>query len=141
MEKHSDLSMKDIQNQLLEMAFNVIKAIDAAIASLHTRDVEKIKNVYEIEQLINLEQINLDDSCVKHLALQQPMAVDLRVVVAIIKINSDLERMGDQAVNIAHNVERYLRAEPLKPLIDLPKMCEEVKFMVREALNSFAKRD
>lgn len=77
----------------------------------------------------------------KLLALQQPLAADLRLIIAIIKINTDLERMGDQAVNIAHNAERYLKEKPIKPLVDLPIMFSEVRFMVGEALDAFVKTD
>src|SRR5689334_5627362 len=129
MERHFDVSLKEIQSKLMVMAGYVESAVDLAISSLQTGDVTKIKNVAQIEALINEDQMGLDNACVKHLALQHPLAADLRLIVAIIKINSDLERMGDQAVNISHNAEHYLKGSPLKPLIDLPKMCEEVKHM------------
>ena len=79
----------------------------------------------------------MDEDCVKLLALQQPLAMDLRLIVAILKINTDLERMGDQAINIARNAERYLKSHPIKPLVDLPKMANDVRAMVREALEAF----
>ena len=81
--------------------------------------------------------MQVDEACLNLLARQSPLAADLRLVVAIIKINTDLERMGDQAVNISHNGRRYLMEPPLKPLIDIPRMAEEVRFMVRAALDAF----
>jgi phosphate transport system protein len=75
------------------------------------------------------------------LARQSPLAADLRLVVAVIKINTDLERMGDQAVNIAYNGQRYLEEPALKPLIDLPRMAQIVREMVRQALDAFVRQD
>ncbi|MCM2278943.1 MAG: phosphate signaling complex protein PhoU [Oligoflexia bacterium] len=141
MERHFDASLRELKEQLLGMAGYVERAIDNAVHGLQGRNPAKIRSVYEIERTVNREQVTVDESCVRLLALQQPMAVDLRLIVAIIKINTDLERMGDQAVNIANNSERYLALEPLKPLVDLPLMFDEVKGMVRDAINSFVRRD
>ena len=141
MKRHIDVSLRELKEKLIGMAGNVERAIAAATDALQSRNLEKIQDVFEIEKKVNQAHIDVDDACVKLLALQQPLAADLRLIIAIIKINTDLERMGDQAVNIAHNTEHYIKAEPLKPLVDLPKMFEEVRFMVREAIDSFVKRD
>src|SRR3989338_8986559 len=85
-----------------------------------------------------------DEVCVRLIALNQPMATDLRFIVASIKINTDLERMGDQAVNIAMNAERYIKGGPLAPLKDiseLREMCTEVRMMVRKVLDSFVSKN
>jgi phosphate transport system protein len=141
MERHLDASLRDLKEQLVTMAGLVERAIENATVALQNGDVQKIQNVYEIEKKVNQAHILVDSACLKLLALQQPLANDLRLIVAIIKINTDLERMGDQAVNIAHNAERYIQNKPLKPLIDLPIMFTEVRFMVGEALDSFVKTD
>src|SRR5689334_4567924 len=125
MERHFDTSLRELKEQLVTMAGMVERAIENATLALQSSDVTKIKNVYELEKKINQSHIQVDSACLKLLALQQPLAKDLRLIVAIIKINTDLERMGDQAVNIAKNAERYLKEKPLKPLIDLPVMFTE----------------
>ncbi len=139
MERHFDTYLKDLKAKLIGMAGQVEKAIEEATEALGTRNTDKLQRVHEIEGKVNLAHVEIDNDCVKLLALQQPLAADLRLIVSIIKINTDLERMGDQAVNIARNTERYLKSAPLKPLVDLPIMFREVKHMVRETLDSFVK--
>ncbi len=141
MERHFDVSLRELKEQLVAMAGLVERAIDDATQALQKRDLTKIAHVHEMEKKVNLAHKAVDNSCLKLLALQQPLAADLRLIVAIIKINTDLERMGDQAENIAYNSDRYLRGLPLKPLIDLPVMAEEVRVMVRAAIDSFVKTD
>jgi len=141
MERHFDASLRELKEQLVAMAGNVERAIDEATQALVARDTSHVAQVLEIERLVNQAHISVDSSCLKLLALQQPLAADLRLIVAVIKINTDLERMGDQAVNIAHNTERYLKNPALKELVDLPVMFKEARFMVREALDSFVRND
>ncbi|MEK6706535.1 MAG: phosphate signaling complex protein PhoU [Bdellovibrionota bacterium] len=141
MERHFDVSLRELKEQLVGMAGLVESAIDKATQALKTKDVGLLSHVHEIEKKVNHAHKAVDNSCLKLLALQQPLAADLRLIVAIIKINTDLERMGDQAENIAYNSERYIRGKELKPLIDLPIMADEVRSMVREALDSFVKSD
>lgn len=122
------------------MANLVESAIGFAIEGLLDEDAEKIAQVYEIEKKVNREHMANDEVCVRLIALHQPMASDLRSIVASIKINTDLERMGDQAVNIALNAERYIKGAPLDPLKNLPElreMCSKVRLMVRKVLDSF----
>ncbi|MGE0614477.1 MAG: phosphate signaling complex protein PhoU [Bacteriovoracia bacterium] len=137
MERHFEHSIRELRELLVGMAGYVERAIDTAIRGLKSRDLAVIQEVFEIEKKVNQDHIAVDDACVKLLALHQPMAIDLRLIVSVIKINTDLERMGDQAVNIAHNAEFYLKQPELKPLIDLAQMFEEVKVMVRVAIDSF----
>lgn len=141
MERHFDASLRELKEQLVNMAGLVERAIEAATEALQKRDRQKIALVHEIEARVNAAHIAVDNSCVRLLALQQPLAADLRLIVATIKINTDLERMGDQAVNIAHNTDRYIKGTPLKPLIDLPRMFDETRIMVRETIDSFVRTD
>jgi phosphate transport system protein len=141
MERHFDTSLRELKEQLVTMAGLVERSIENATLALQNRDLGKIKDVYEIEKKVNQSHIQIDGTCLKLLALQQPLAADLRLIIAIIKINTDLERMGDQAVNIAHNAERYLKETPIKPLVDLPNMFAQTRFMVGEALDAFVKTD
>ena len=141
MERHFDTSLRELKDLLVQMANLVEQAIENATLAIQGGDMTKVQNVYEIEKKVNQSHIQVDSECLKLLALQQPLAKDLRLIVAIIKINTDLERMGDQAVNIAHNTEQYIQAKPLKPLVDLPIMFRETRVMVGEALNAFVNND
>lgn len=141
MERHFESNLRDAKSQLVTMAGFVEKAIESTMLALEARDLSKIKEVHAIEKRVNESHISVDSTCLKLLALQQPLAADLRLIVAIIKINTDLERMGDQAVNIAHNSERYLGGEAVKDLFDLPEMFAETRFMVREAIDAFVRAD
>lgn len=138
-ERHIDISLSELKQQLITMAGQVEKSIENAMEALLEWNPAKINVVFEIEKKVNQAHKSVDEGCIRMLATQQPMAVDLRLVVAILKISTDLERMGDQAVNIAHNAGRYLQATPMKPLVDIPKMAEEVRVMVRESLDSFVR--
>ena len=90
---------------------------------------------------INVLHIEIDDRCLKLLALHQPMAVDLRAIVAAVKINTDLERVGDLAVNIAEAARRYGTHPPVKKLIDIPRMAAIAQQMLRDSLDAFVRRD
>ena len=112
-----------------------------SVRGLMDRDGAALDAVLGGDQPINNLHIELDDRCFKLLALHQPMAADLRVIVAAVKINTDLERVGDLAINIAEAGKRYLRHAPVKPLIDIPRMGELAQSMLRDALDAFVRRD
>lgn len=141
MERHFETELRNLQQQILAMGGNVERAIEQAVRALLERKPELFDEVHRTETTINEAHIQVDESCLKLLARQSPLAADLRFVVAIIKINTDLERMGDQAVNIAHNGRRYITEPPLKPLIDIPRMAKEVQHMVRESLDALVSRN
>ncbi|MGZ3737660.1 MAG: phosphate signaling complex protein PhoU, partial [Bdellovibrionota bacterium] len=117
------------------------QAVEFATQALIQRQPGMFKQVHELEARINREHMEVDESCLELLARQSPLAADLRLVIAILKISTDLERMGDQAVNIAYNAKDYLEGEPIKELVDIPKMAAEVKSMVRDALDAFVRQD
>lgn len=139
--RHVDIELRSLKEKILAMGGCVESAIEEATQALIEREPKRFSRVHELEKQINQAHIAVDEACLDLLARQSPLAADLRLVVAIIKINTDLERMGDQAVNISHNGERYLAEPPLKPLIDLPRMAEKVRVMVREALDAFVRGD
>ncbi len=144
MDRHLDTELLNLKQKLLNMADHVENAIGIAIEGLLAEDAGKIAEVYEIEKKVNREHMVNDEVCVRLIALNQPMATDLRFIVASIKINTDLERMGDQAVNIALNAERYIKAGPVAPLqniSELREMCTEVRLMVRKVLDSFVSKN
>jgi phosphate transport system protein len=139
--QHFEAERQALRNQLLTMGALVEDRVHRAIQALVERREEEARRIIETDQEINDLQIDIDDRCLKLLALQTPLAIDLRLITSAMKINADLERVGDQAVNIAENVLQLLPHPPLKPLIDIPRMAEIAERMVRDSLDSFVKGD
>jgi phosphate transport system protein len=139
--KAFDLELKELKEKLLYEGGLVEKAIQNAIRSLQERDSERAKSVIENDDIINSNEIEVDELCLKPLALRQPAARDLRFITTAIKINYDLERIGDMAVNICERVQEINQEPQLKPYIDLPKMAEIVQIMVKESLDAFVRED
>jgi phosphate transport system protein len=119
----------------------VEERVHAAMQALMERRAEAAEAVIAGDAEVNDLQIEIDDRCLKLLALQNPMASDLRLITAAMKINADLERIGDQAVNIAENAVKIAQAPPLRPMIDLPRMAEMAEAMTRDSLDAFVRRD
>jgi phosphate transport system protein len=138
---HFEEELQALKHRLLNMGALVEERVHQAIHALIERRPEATDKIISGDQDVNNLQIEIDDRCLKLLALQQPMATDLRLITAAMKINSDLERIGDQAVNIAENAARVLAHPPLKPLLDLPRMGEIAERMTRDSLDAFVRRD
>ena len=144
MDKHQRLFDKDLgelKKKLLRMASIAEIMIDQAIKELVTRDEQAAVQVPQYEDELNRLQIEIDEAALTLLATQQPVATDLRFIFATAKINSELERIGDLAVNITQNVHVLAQQPPLKPLIDIPRMAELARKMVKDSLDSFVKQD
>lgn len=141
MERRFESELKTLKSRILEMGGYVEQAIDVATEALQQRSSAKLESVHPLERKINEAHVLIDNQCVELLARQSPFAADLRLVIAIIKINTDLERMGDQAVNISYNAEHYLQDRRIDLADDLTKMAVAVKAMVRNALDAFMKQD
>lgn len=141
MDRSIDSGMAKLKDKLLLMGGYVEKAIEEATQGLVEGKPERFVRVHEVEKTINQLHKEVDEDCLNLLATQSPMARDLRTILAVVKINTDLERMGDQAVNIALNAEEYLRAPPIKPLVDIPRMAEAARLMSRDALDAFVRTD
>ena len=139
--QHFEAERQALRNQLLTMGALVEDRVHRAIQSLVERREEEAQRIIATDKEINDLQIEIDDRCLKLLALQTPLAGDLRLITSAMKINADLERVGDQAVNIAENVLQLLPQPPLKPLIDIPRMAAIAEKMVRDALDAFVKGD
>ena len=139
--QHFEDELQGLKNRLLEMGALVEDRVHRAVHSLIDRKVEEAEVIISADRAINDLHIEIDDRCLKLLATQSPLAVDLRLITSAMKINSDLERIGDQAVNVAENVVKILPHPPLKPLIDIPRMAEIAEKMTRDALDSFVRRD
>jgi phosphate transport system protein len=123
------------------MAGYVEQSIENATDAWQQRKAAKILEVYAIEDRVNTAHMAVDDACFKLLALQHPLASDLRLIFAVIKINNDLERMVDLAVNIANNTEYYLKSPERMDMRELSDMSDEVRAMVRDVLNAFVTGD
>lgn len=136
-----DTGLSQLNERLLTMAGYVEQAVECAIQGWRQRNLTKIQEVYSIEENVNRAHVEVDARCLQLLALNQPLAADLRLIVSCIKINSDLERMVDLAVNIGNNAEFYLKKPTQMRTDDLSQMSDEVKVMVREVLDAFVKTD
>jgi phosphate transport system protein len=141
MERHFETEMQMLRNRLLGMGAMVEERVHGAVVALMERNAAGAETIIAGDQEVNELQIEVDDRCLKLLALQQPMASDLRLITAAMKINADLERIGDQAVNIAENSLKLMNAAPLRPLIDLPRMAEIAEAMTRDSLDAFVRKD
>ena len=138
---HFEEELQALKNRLLNMGALVEERVHDATHALIDRRVDTAERIIAGDQEINELQIEIDERCLRLLALQQPMASDLRLITAAMKINADLERIGDQAVNIAEQAVRVLAHPPLKPQIDLPRMAEIAERMTRESLDAFVRKD
>jgi phosphate transport system protein len=138
---HFEVELQALRNQLLTMGGMVEERVHRAIDALVHRREEEARKVIAGDKDVNDLQMDIDDRCLRLLATQTPLAVDLRLITSAMKINADLERVGDQAVNIAENALTLLPQPPLKPLIDIPRMAEVAEKMIRDALDAFVRRD
>ena len=138
---HFREELEALQGRQLEMGGLAEERVRAAIQGLVTRDPTLFEKVLLGDEPINQLHIEVDNRCFRLLALHQPMATDLRAIVAAVKINTDLERVGDLAVNIAEAGTRYVSHPPVKKLIDIPQMGDIAQSMLRDALDAFVKRD
>ncbi len=138
---HFQEELEQLKARLLEMGGLAEDRLRLAVSGLVDRDPATVERVLAGDTAINQLHIEIDDRCFKMLALHQPMAVDLRAIVSAVKINTDLERVGDLAVNIAEAVRRYLQHPPVKELIDIPRMAVIAQDMLRDALDAYVRRD
>jgi phosphate transport system protein len=138
---HFREELEALQGRLLEMGGLAEERVRAALEGLVSREPALINKVLAGDEPINQLHIEVDNRCFRLLALHQPMATDLRAIVAAVKINTDLERVGDLAVNIAEASKRYIGHAPVKQLIDIPQMGQIAQAMLRDALDAFVKRD
>lgn len=141
MERTLDQHLDHLKGELLKMGSAVEESIEQAVQSLVERDNHLADVVEEGGHHIDDWEVAIEEECLKLLAVQQPVAGDLRLVAGIMKINYDLERINDQAVNIAQRARLLNRMPQLKPLIDIPRMAVLARGMVRDALDAFVNRD
>ena len=139
--RHFEEDLGQLKARLLEMGGLAEDRLRSAVRGLVDRDLAQLDKVLTGDGALNQLHIEVDDRCFKLLALQQPMAADLRAIVAAVKINSDLERVGDLAVNIAEAAARNLQHPKVKELIDIPRMAVIAQEMLRDALDAYVRRD
>jgi phosphate transport system protein len=135
------MEMSDLKTRLIDMCGLVQEMIKTAIDGLVNRDSKSFATVFSLEKEVNIQEIVIDDRCLKLLALNQPVSMDLRFITSAMRINSDLERMGDEAVNISKGALSLLKYPELKQLIYIPKMSDIVQQMVAESIMAFNTTD
>jgi phosphate transport system protein len=141
METHFQRELEEVKEQLLKMAVLVEEGINTAVQCLVKRDSGLAQKTFDGEDKINRMEIKIEDTCLKLLALRQPVAADLRFITSTMKIITDLERMGDQAVNIVERAISLNQEPQLKPYIDIPRIAEITQSMVKDVLDAFVNRD
>jgi phosphate transport system protein len=132
-----DEELKALREKVLKLGSMVEDAVRDSVRALVDRDSELAKEVVRRDHLINALDVGIDEECVRLIALRQPMARDLRLITTTMKITTDLERMGDLAVNIAERAIELNEEPQLKPFVNIPKMAEITQSMVRDTLDAF----
>lgn len=141
MKEHFSELLEDLRRNLILMGGEVERQIQRAIEALTEVDEEKADAVIAADAEIDRMEMVIEEQAVQLLALQQPVAVDLRFLIAALKINNDLERIGDHAVNIAEGAQRLAGQRPFRPFIDIPYMAEVAMSMLKQSLDAFVNRD
>jgi phosphate transport system protein len=136
-----ELELREIRGQLVAMGARCERAVQLAISAFLDRDDAKVAEVIAIDEKVNQDEMELDEMAVRVLALRQPVAYDLRFVASTLKFVTDLERIADEAVNIAERVDTLKKATEVPPVFEIPRMGELVQKMLREALDAFVEGD
>jgi phosphate transport system protein len=139
--RHFEDQLQELKGRLVAMGTAAESMIERAVKSLLERDGGRHPGVFKTEQEVNELHIEIDERVINLIALHHPVAADLRLAVMCSKIAGELERIGDQAVNICQNTTELLRYPPLRPLIDIPLMAEIARRMLRESLDAFVRQD
>lgn len=133
--------LREIQDDVLAMGSMVSKAILRSVEALKNRDMESARQLIADDQKVNDKRFEIEEKCIELIATQQPMAVDLRIIIAILNITTEIERIGDYAVGIARVVVLIGDEPPLKPLIDIPRMADQTVDMLRRSLDALMNRN
>jgi phosphate transport system protein len=133
--------MREIQNDLLLMGSMVEKAMHQSVNALKERDIELAKQIIADDKRVDMKRFEIEDKCIQLIATQQPMAGDLRTIISVFNIISEVERIGDHAEGIAKIVIMIGDEPPLKPLIDIPRMAEKTVDMLHRSLDTFVNHD
>lgn len=136
-----DEQLTALEHRLLDMGNLVVEMLDKSIIALSEQDTGIADEVIRLDDQVDDMDVEIEQSCMRLLALQQPMARDLRTIGTAMKVITDIERMGDHAVDLAKISKRLAKEKLFKPLVDIPRLAELAKVMVRESLEAFVKRD
>ena len=141
MKKHYSEQLAGLRERVLRMGGLVEQMTRRVVQALVERDTGILPEVRAMEARVNQLHIDIDEACIELIALRQPAAADLRFIAAAMKINADMERIGDQAINIVERAETLLAVPPLKPLIDIPRMAEIAQEMLKASLDALVNGD
>jgi phosphate transport system protein len=141
MKEHFAEQLEELRRRLILQGSEVEKQIAGSVEALTEGSAEKARGVIARDEVIDRGEVEIEEEAIHLLALQQPVAVDLRFLVSALKINSDLERIGDHAVNIAEGALRLSTQKPIKAFVDIPHMAEVAMAMLKDALDSFVNLD
>jgi phosphate transport system protein len=141
MKKHYSEQLAGLREQVLRMGGLAEQMTRRVVQALVERDAGILPEVRAMESRVNQLHIEIDEACIELIALRQPAAVDLRFIAAAMKIIVDMERIGDQAINIVERAEVLLTVPPLKPLIDIPRMADIAQEMLKASLDAFVTGD
>jgi len=141
MQTHLEMDLENIKIKMFQMADQTMEAVTSSVSSLKNADLELADKIIKNDLLVNRLEIEIDNDCIKFLVTRQPAASDLRFILAMLKINTDLERIADLAANIARETLRINGASLLKPLIDIPRMSEIAVRMISTAFISMTEKD
>jgi phosphate transport system protein len=136
-----DYQLQQLQDEVLVLGSMVEKAIVRSVEALKNRDMEGARQVIESDLKINKKRYEIEDQCIVLIATQQPMAEDLRLIIAVLNVITDLERIADHAEGISKIALMLGDEPPLKPLVDVPRMAEKTLDMLRRSLTAFIERD
>jgi phosphate transport system protein len=141
MKEHFAEQLEHLRRRLILFGAEVEKQIAASVEALTEASEIKARAVIAADEIIDRTEVEIEEEAIQLFALQQPVAVDLRLLIGALKINNDLERIGDHAVNIAEGAERIAEMKPVKPFVDLPHMAAIAMEMLKKSLDSFVNRD
>lgn len=139
--KEFTMQIEDVKKKVLEMGDLVEETVEATMTALKTQDLDLAREICENDLVINQLEIEIEEKCMMLLALQHPLAKDLRIIASALKIITDLERMGDNAVNIAKIILEIGKEPIIKPLLDIPMMADITQKMIKMSLKAFVNED
>ncbi len=141
MQRHFDEELKSLNAQILKMGAMTEEAIMESVKALKQQDKELALKVVNSDKQVDMMELEIEERCLEMLALHQPAAIDLRFITTALKLNNELERIADLAVDVAQRVLEIVDKPLLKPLVDIPKLCVIAQNMVRQSIDAFVNRD
>lgn len=138
---HFQRELDNLRRNMLSLGTMVEESVRLSVKALETRDTALAQQIIDVDREIDVKEVEVEEECLKILALHQPVAIDLRIISSIIKINNDLERVGDEAVNIAERVITMAKETPVNIQFDYNLMAEKTESMLKRSLDAMVKLD